>query len=134
MNPNFRKMFHRLKSDDSKHWEKSAKVQKIPCLPLALIFNHMHIRHINYFSLDVEGAELSVLQSINFDDIKFDIISVEIEKAFRPKDHEFEVTKLLREHGYLKIWCSGRNAWFRRQDFVMLPRDSATPLGGCEEE
>lgn len=132
MEPKFRKHFHNFKNNNSKVWERSRKVKKIPCLPLSLIFKHIQIQHINYFSLDVEGAELSVLQSINFELIKFDIISVEVEKAFRPENYEMDVTKLLMEHGYLKIWCSGRNAWFRHQDFKMLSRDSATPLGGCE--
>jgi hypothetical protein len=132
MHPKFRKIFHHLRNNQTQNWEKSKKVEKIPCLPLASIFTHMQMQHINYFSLDVEGAELSVLQSINFKEITFDIISVEIEKAFRPVDHEAEVTKLLRQHGYLKIWCSGRNAWFRREDFTIISRDISTPLGGCE--
>jgi hypothetical protein len=134
MDPKFRKKFHRkINHQAPESWEKSSTVLKVPCLPLSLIFKHIQIQHVNYFSLDVEGAERSVLESINFDQVKFDIISVEIEKAFRPADHEFRVTRLLLGRGYVKIWCSGRNAWFRRKDFEIISRESTTRLGGCED-
>ena len=35
------------------------------------------VDHIDYFSLDIEGGELEVLQSIDFDTIRIDVISVE---------------------------------------------------------
>ena len=133
MDPKFRRKFHSFKSDNPATWEKSNKVVKIPCLPLSLIFEYVPIHHINYLSLDVEGAELTVLRSINFDSVKFDIISVEIEKPFRPSTHESDITQLLHEKGYIKIWCSGRNAWFRHNEYEIKSRDVATPPGNCEE-
>ena len=37
-------------------------VSEIPCMPLSKLLADLGLRHINFFSLDVEGAELSVLQ------------------------------------------------------------------------
>ena len=131
MSPIFKRLFHKLNSENPTNWQDSKLIQKILCIPLSLIFSHIPINHINYFSLDVEGAEVSVLESIDFTVIKFDIISVEIEKAFRPADHEQKVTELLLSHGYLKIWCKGRNAWFRHREYELKSRDKDAPLGGC---
>lgn len=121
MNPNFRNAFHGLGDDPSK-FKLSDRLQRVACMPLSLIFRKMHVTHINYLSLDVEGAEMEILKSIDFNSVRFDIISVETEKAFRPEHYEAKITHLLRKRGYVKIWSKGRNAWFRHPDFVISSR------------
>ena len=37
------------------------------------------VTRINFFSLDVEGAELKVLETFNFDKVKIDVLMVEAE-------------------------------------------------------
>lgn len=38
----------------------------------------INVKHVDYFSLDIEGAELPILKTIPFDRIHFTIITVEI--------------------------------------------------------
>ena len=49
----------------------------VPCRPLADMLEANGLRHVHFFSLDVEGAELQVLQTIDFQKVSFDVIMVE---------------------------------------------------------
>eukprot|EP01084_Bolivina_argentea_P153384 267454_1 len=49
----------------------------VHCGPLALYLNDIGVKNINYFSLDVEGSENAVLQTIDFDKVKIDIWQIE---------------------------------------------------------
>jgi len=49
---------------------------EVDCVPLTQLIKQRYSR-INFFSLDVEGAELDFLESIDFDEIQFDIIIAE---------------------------------------------------------
>ena len=53
-------------------------------------------RHVN-FSPDFEGAELSVLMSIDFDVFSFDVLVLEADK----KNMQQYFTKKLEIHGYV---------------------------------
>jgi FkbM family methyltransferase len=50
---------------------------EVQCFPLASILAAMGVKHVDYFSLDIEGAELDVLKTLPLDDITIDVISVE---------------------------------------------------------
>ncbi len=50
---------------------------EIPCFPLLSILLALNVSHIDYFSLDVEGAELRILNTIPFDRITFDVLRIE---------------------------------------------------------
>jgi Methyltransferase FkbM domain len=43
----------------------------LQCIPITTLLLALNVTHVDYFSLDVEGHELDVLQTIDFD--KFDI-------------------------------------------------------------
>merc|ERR1712032_802407 len=62
---------------------------------------------IDYFSLDVEGAEGAVMQDFPFDKYKFLVISVE-----RPKS---DLKKLLSHHGYHFLRL---NSWFKDETWI----------------
>lgn len=79
-------------------------VSNLTCLSLATILRRKE-RVFDYFSLDVEGHELEVLQGINWDDVKFGIITVEVSNVT-----EKPITSLLQQHGYIK-------QRFRKLDF-----------------
>ena len=51
---------------------------QVQCLPLYSILAALNIRHVDYFTLVVEGAELQVLKTIPFNDVTIDVISVEV--------------------------------------------------------
>ncbi len=56
------------------------------------------IHHINFFSLDVEGGELLVLQSIDFSALSFDALCVEADGSNQEKDQG--VRDILAANGY----------------------------------
>ena len=53
---------------------------KLQCLPISSIIMAMGNPIIDYLSLDIEGAELRVLKTIDFDKIKINVISFEYAK------------------------------------------------------
>ena len=87
----------------------------IPCIPMQSLFDQIGINHINWFSLDVEGAELSVLQTIDFDKMSFDVIVMESDGS--AKDREADSKKLLASYGYHAILQRDIDTWFVREGF-----------------
>lgn len=49
----------------------------VQCFPMDTYFQALDIREINYFSLDVEGAEYEILKQIDFHRIKIDLMTIE---------------------------------------------------------
>lgn len=77
------------------HRLNSSEIVKVRAISLSKILTET--QYI-YFSLDVEGAELSILQSIDWDEIlKPQVITVE--HNFR-LDHKAKLLSLLTGHGY----------------------------------
>ena len=52
---------------------------EVPCRPLSAMLEEYGVTRINFFSLDVEGAELKVLETFDFDKVKIDVLMVEAE-------------------------------------------------------
>lgn len=44
---------------------------------LETVFDKYQIKHVNYLSIDAEGAEFAVIRSINFDKVFIDVIGFE---------------------------------------------------------
>ncbi len=112
--------------------EKLPEIVRIACLPLATVLKRAAVRHIDFFVLDTEGAELSVLRSIDFSQVTFDVIVVETETlhGFRSSDFLPRVTKFLKPKGYSPSYSvCGRNTWFIRNGF----KPSTAPFAekGC---
>lgn len=53
------------------------EVIKVNTNKLETIFDENNVSHINYLSIDVEGAEFEVIKSINFDKVFIDVIGFE---------------------------------------------------------
>ena len=68
------------------------------CFTLYSILLALNQSHVDYFSLDVEGPELEILQTIPFDKITIDVLSVEY-----------------------KVTCDDKKEWVRRS-FAKLQR------------
>jgi FkbM family methyltransferase len=82
-----------------------------PCITLDSLLKKHNIKEVEFFSLDVEGYEIEVLNGINFNDIFFHVIVVEnhdqkgqkddfsflenfnFEKKFIINQHEFFINK-----------------------------------------
>ena len=81
--------------------EKKTPVQ-VQCFPLYSILAALNTHHVDFFSLDIEGAEIDVLKTIPFGDVTFDSISVEKrvlgdENASERKERD--VINILAPHG-----------------------------------
>ncbi len=77
-----------------------------------------NIKHVNYMSIDVEGAEFGVLESIDFSKVTFDIIEVECNyDDLVPKYHAFFET-----HGFIPLLVLDWDILFIHKDSVYLPK------------
>lgn len=94
-------------------------MQEVVCVPLAELLGYYNIRHIDFFSLDVEGGELGVLQALDFDCVTFNVLVVEADGSNADKDSA--VRRLLESKGYKLYSHTGNetswqigNDWFVR--------------------
>lgn len=88
------------------------KMKTISCVPMASILAKFGVKHIDFFSLDVEGAELQVLESIDFNCVTFDVITIEDLGGDEEKVGKIKV--LLESKGYIFHAKVERNNWFVR--------------------
>lgn len=101
MSPSFRKAWH----------GKDSAEYQVPCCPIGNMLRDAGISQVDLFSLDVEGAELAVLETMDWN-IPVTLWVVELDGHDKPKDQA--VRNLLESHGYAKTsWdirtfcCSG---------------------------
>jgi len=82
----------------SRHLQRRYTVETVSLLDL--LRQHGSPSHIDYLSIDVEGAEFQILQRFDFSEYEFGLISVE--HAYR-KDRA-EILDLLSAHGYQRVF------------------------------
>jgi Methyltransferase FkbM domain len=107
--------------------EKDGK--PIACLPLQDIIeenipaiggsNKLH--YFDFFSLDTEGSELSILKTINFSKIGFGIIAIEADETNERKN--MAIRSLLQEKGYSFLGDKKRSYWFVNNQFGRIYED-----------
>ena len=56
--------------------------------PMSFIFEEYDINYIDFFSLDVEGAEYEVLKTINFDVVRIGVLIYELDKLSSTQSDE----------------------------------------------
>lgn len=57
--------------------ETSTKIVKVPVRRLDSIFREHNVQRVHYLSIDVEGSEMKIIQSIDFDYTYIDVIGFE---------------------------------------------------------
>jgi hypothetical protein len=74
--------------NDGKHWER------ISCAPLVEVLNEYAQNntkhHVDLFVLDVEGAELPVLDTIDWEKISFTLLQIEVDKMKGPVQEQLK--------------------------------------------
>jgi len=105
----------------------AVKWRFVHCMPLKSVLKTLGVQHINLFVLDVEGAELAVLQSIDWDVTRFDVLVIELNHAHQLEGHP--VLALMRQHGYELVTKKGRNVWYKHKDFTLSGRPDV--YSGC---
>ena len=101
----------------------SALAHEIDCVPLATVLHKAHARHVNFFILDVEGGELQVLRSVNWNETRFDVLCIETDPPNRPQGFRDSIAAFLGQRGYVDYsGQQGRNSWFTHKSFVPSAR------------
>ena len=80
-----------------KRWQKGGTVA-VPCRPLAELVHLAGITEIDFFSLDVEGAELLVLQTFDWN-VRVKVFCIELDQG---GTYDSGVRELLKAHGYVE--------------------------------
>lgn len=93
------------------------KVEEIDCDTMDNILrkNAPTTTYFDFFSLDVEGAELAVLESIDFERVNFGIIFVEADRHNERKN--LVLKQFLERKGYSFLYHDHPNDWFVNPDF-----------------
>lgn len=114
------------------HWYGSVEqmpkgATEIICLPLSSVLQNFGITCIDFVSLEVEGAELQVLQTLDFNAVHISVIVVEMDGHDPQKDkavarllrfNNFEQDDALKNEGNA---ASIMNGWFINKNFRPYP-------------
>ncbi len=69
------------------------------CVPLGDLLTALSINHVDFLSLDVQGAELEILKTVDFKAIRIDVI---IAEAFT-KESVANLSKFFNETGVYRL-------------------------------
>ena len=89
------------------HMNSTESTYSIDCIPMQYLIDTTGLYDIDLFSLDVEGAELTVLQTINFDLTNIRAIVVELDGLSHVKDQR--VRDFLLGHGFIAFSYQSSN-------------------------
>lgn len=125
MEPWYKDMFHDKNPD--------FKLIEVTCAPLHKILNDANVKFIDVFSLDVEGAELSVVKTIDFDKISFGLIFFEDLKervGIDANGTKYEsVRSILESKGYIFVETFADSHWMINENFMDIYRHLLPPDG-----
>jgi FkbM family methyltransferase len=85
--------------NENKIMRSTTETIKVNTKKLETIFDEHKLTHINYLSIDVEGAEFEVIKSINFDKVFIDVIGFENNY----EDVSIPIVKHLEDNNYVII-------------------------------
>jgi FkbM family methyltransferase len=77
-------------------YKSTTKQIKVKTKRLEDLFEENNVKHINFISIDVEGAEFEVIKSINFEKVFIDVIVFENNYD----DRSFPIIQYLKEKGF----------------------------------
>ena len=98
--------------NENNHFGSSSNIISIPTNTLANIFKTNAVTHVNYLSIDVEGAEFAVIKSIDFESVFIDVIGFENNY----NDTSVPIVEYLNNKGYNLLHAS--------MDIFMIHKDS----------
>lgn len=91
-------------------------INTIP-VPLDTVFKNSGLTRIDLAVLDVEGHELSILESYNFNNSEFTVVSWLIE-TFEPLDEKNAIKTFMESKGYTCFGNVAHNAFFIKNDYI----------------
>ena len=78
-----------------------------------------HTTYFDFLSLDVEGAEISVLESIDFNRVGFGVMLIE----GGDKSKNLALLKILKSKGYSHVFQTARSLWYANDNFDEIYKD-----------
>ncbi|GFI15514.1 hypothetical protein IMSAG249_02367 [Lachnospiraceae bacterium] len=89
--------------DEIRNESDIVDIRKVPVRRMDSILKEYRIFNIDFMDIDVEGMELKVLNSINWDDVKIECILVEQRRMSLAEVLESNVCKFLKDKGYVPV-------------------------------
>lgn len=84
--------------EGAKEYGRTITVQ---CFPLYSVLAALEFPHIDYFSLDIEGAEFAVLDTLPWEEIEMTMLGIEMNHAGDIFDGDKnDIHDLMWKHGY----------------------------------
>jgi FkbM family methyltransferase len=94
------------------------EVKKVLVKPLASILRQLNITSIDFLSIDVEGLDLKVLKSNDWDTVRPKVVLIEdFNSAGEVKDSK--IYEYMRTLDYVYLCKTVSNSFYTRQDFYM---------------
>jgi len=92
----------------------TTELTKVNTKRLETIFDEYNVSHINYLSIDVEGAEFEVIKSINFEKVFIDVIAFEnnFDDASIPIINYLESQKFVMIHKCIDVFMIHKDSIF----------------------
>jgi FkbM family methyltransferase len=84
---------------ENEQFGSTTEIIKVNTKKIETILDEHNIKHVNYLSIDVEGAEFEVIKSINFDKVFIDVIGFEDNYH----DKSLIIVKYLENKGFIVI-------------------------------
>lgn len=88
------------------------------CVPLYALLSAINVTTVDYFSLDIEGAELGVLKTIPWDKLNVTVLSVEVSPVDGRKGggalHAFILSKGYKLVRYVENLYSHDNVYVKK--------------------
>ena len=99
-------------------WVRTIKLQ---CFPLYSVLQALGLPTVDYFSLDIEGAEYQVLKTIPFQNTDIRMFGVEVEHAGKIFDGtENDIINLFNSNGYQYVAKTDLDSFFMKIDSKTL--------------
>ncbi|KAB7494882.1 Protein Star [Armadillidium nasatum] len=95
------------------------EILEVQCFPLLSYLKALNVTTVDYFSLDVEGAEFSILQSIPWKEVNIKTLSVEY---IHDKVDKFSIVEYMRGQGYV-FHSEVTHALWLANDFIFVKSD-----------
>eukprot|EP00520_Triparma_pacifica_P020062 CAMPEP_0118645420 /NCGR_PEP_ID=MMETSP0785-20121206/7496_1 /TAXON_ID=91992 /ORGANISM="Bolidomonas pacifica, Strain CCMP 1866" /LENGTH=138 /DNA_ID=CAMNT_0006537311 /DNA_START=816 /DNA_END=1232 /DNA_ORIENTATION=- len=85
------------------HVKFSSQTVQVHCGPLKAYLAALGISHIDFFSLDVEGAELLVIRQFDFSAVTVDVLMVESNNVYHKAEEgdNLEIRRMMGEKGFV---------------------------------
>lgn len=111
MSPSFRSHWHGGIANENAG-------QEVRCAPLQDFIDDSLIHYFDFFSLDVEGAELEVLRTVNYKQTAFGIVFVEADGSNPQKENAIKA--FMAKHEYSFKGVKLRSLWFANSNLESI--------------